>query len=421
MSVFNTTTSQKYNILQNIVKPYKKEFTFIGPFAKLMGSNNQSAVWGKSMENGGSGRDVGERVIYNKQRVYAPTVSTGNTYNTTLITNNAESIFMATDDIKLQKFRFDSKILNREWDTQLTGHDFWNEVKYDLLQKGRLLQENRYKNSLVNAFSGNGNGNDGSNTTTLMTPAQITAAMAVGSFNAADNTQLSGDRFMFGQAGAGAGNTVADRATAIAAAADAAGNQLTAETLYNLSVLAAQGEHTVTAVRQERIEPHTYTNFKGFERRKYVLFTSNAAFGTLRQDEDWIGQQTRGVIEDPCQPSLLFGSDYRGTLYGIDVVTDPMFDSMIMHEAANGNARVMYSVLVGAGALGYAMGKEPILKVEESFDYGNIKGVAHVETSGIKVLKFPARTDVAANKGQNVHPFLENGLIHVGTTLPIAP
>lgn len=422
MAIYNNTTAQKFNLISKI-EPYKRQYRYTGFFSRITGAKD-SCVWGKLEV-----KNLGDQIVFNMQQFKFPVIYSGtggqNPYydhTRRLISDGRSNVQMGTDAVKMEQFRFDSKIINARADQQSTGHDFWPDVQYNLIEQGRRLKDLRFKNAIINAYSGNGDENDGSHTAFMYTPARITEKLAAGSFAAQNNTRLSVDRFMMGKVGnpsSIAGDTVGAKATVLNSTdVIGASNVLNAEFLYKLSVLAAQGQHTGTV--EAPLEPHSYVIKNGYQRRSFILVTSESAFRSLRKDPEWVAQTTRGVIESEMQPSAIFGSDYKGCLYGIDVVVDRSMEDMVVAAAPEGVGYVVKaSVLLGAGAFGYGIGGEPLL-IQDEDDYAVVKGICHDEISGIKVLKFPTLAEVPLDHqvfGGNPYPMLENGMIHVLTTV----
>jgi hypothetical protein len=116
-------------------------------------------------------------------------------------------------------------------------------------------------------------------------------------------------------------------------------------------------------------------------------------------------------MESGDQPTILYGSDYKGMIGGVMIIEIPELDNMLITNAA-GNV-YSYSILCGAGAVFRPIVGTPQLRMR-SDDYDYINGIAHVEVSGIKVPKYPSKSIGIIGNNANL---TENGLIHCFATI----
>ena len=211
------------------------------------------------------------------------------------------------------------------------------------------------------------------------TYADLVTALAVGNFPVATNTMnVSHIRQLFNQAATGQSLTITNAAY---------------------------------TVKESSIRPYKYKTHLGFEDKRYVLFIAPETYNKLAADPVWQAQVNRGVIENQDQPSILYGSMYKGTIEGVMVIVIPELSNFLITTAGGTYA---YSLFCGAAAVGFGMGQTPTFTFRSSTDYELYKGLAHNEISGLKLLKYSSK--VRGVRGNN-NNLVEYGMVHSFTTI----
>ncbi len=179
--------------------------------------------------------------------------------------------------------------------------------------------------------------------------------------------------------------------------------------IYQLVKLAQMGSRIGVQNKEAAIRPYkTMGARNGFVDNRYILFISPDAYNRLRQDTAWQAQVSRGIIENENQPSVLYGSMYKGTIEGVMVIVVPELASLTV--TGTGGAAANYSIFCGASAMAYAMGSVPTFTERSSTDYGLYSGIAHNEISAFKVLKYPSKGNLKTKGNNNL--LVDNGIIH---------
>ena len=251
--------------------------------------------------------------------------------------------------------------------------------------------------------------------------ADLKARILASRLDVAAGGGISRARILIGDPNLAGGNcrtTYADLVTALTV-----GNFPVATNLMNVSHIrqlfnqASTGQSlTITnaayTVKESSIRPYKYKTYSGFEDKRYVLFIAPETYNKLAADAVWQAQVNRGVIENQDQPSILYGSMYKGTIEGVMIIVIPELSNFLITNAA-GNIYA-YSLFCGAAAVGFGMGQTPTFTLRSSTDYDLYKGLAHNEISGLKLLKYPSKA--RGVKGNNTN-LVEYGVVHSFTTI----
>ena len=394
MAIFDRNDKfQSYDFERNILTPYLKEYSNVTMFDRFTGGAD-SVIFAK-VSNAGQGDDI----IYNQRQNFNPTVKIGNER----LVEAEDELTYGVERLRVGFYRFATRVTNRELQELQINHKFSPDIKSQLLWQAEKLNSERIMRQFGLAFSNNDRGLPNQQYTYAELIAKIKAC---GIDVNANGEAISRSRVMFGlDVGTNAATVDAGLTTLVGS--DAATNTLTSAHLFKLAALAGQGSRTAVANKEAPIRPYTLgASREGYPDKKYLFLTSNDAYYKLSQDPDWQAQERRGLIQNECQPAILFGSNYKGTIHGVMVVTFPEFSNYVFEQGGN---TVAYSAFLGASAMGLGMGQIPNF-AQESYDYGLYYGLAHVEISDAKVLKFPSKTNLA-QKG--VNPLrVENGMIH---------
>lgn len=395
MTIFDRNDPfQSLTFERNIITPYLEEYSNTTMFDRFTGGPD-SVIFAKVSKAG-----QGDDIVYNQRQNFDATVKIGNER----LIEAEDKLTYGVDRLRVGFFRFGTRITNKQLQELQINHRFDPDVRSQLLWQGERLNSQRIMRQFGLAFAENSRGMPNQRYTY---PELIDKIKACGIDAPVNGEAVSRSRLMFGLDKGLAANTVND-AIANAVLNSAADDTLTANHLFKLASLASKGSRTNVLNKETPIRPYTMgKNRMGFPNKKYMLITSDDAFYKLSQDPNWRDQQIRGTIENEEQPSILFGSNYKGTLHGVMVVTIPEFSNYIFTN--DNGTTIAYSAFLGASAMGLGIGQIPSF-ASESYDYGLYHGLAHIEISDAKVLKFPSKTDLA-QKG--VNPLrVENGMIH---------
>jgi hypothetical protein len=394
-NIFQTQLFEK-----NVLAPYLKEYRNNTQFSKFMGG--ATAIIHNIMEQKGQG----DTIVFPTRQTFMPIVKRGEEQ----LAGDESEITYVTDEVRIGNIRFATRITNEQLLKLQTKAQIDNDVRDDLLYQSSLINTKRVVSSFGLAFSPTTT-NDRNLINYDWSYSDIATKMiacGIDANNAAGDA-VSSQRVMFGQDFRTNEATV----TAVAGAANfsvANGHTMSVKHIVRLVTLARTGGRTANLYKESAIRPYRVTNpHNGYADNRYILFISPEAYSHMRDnDADWRNQVVRGVIENQYQPSTLYGSAYKGSIEGVDVIVVDEFSNFIT-SSGNGATQVAYSVLCGASAIGFALGQNPTFATDER-DYGMHKGIAHVEISGLKALKYPSKGNPAL-KGRN--PLLvDNGIIH---------
>lgn len=385
---------------KNVLAPYLKEYRNNTQFSKFMGGS--TSIIHNIMEQKGQG----DTIVFPTRQTFMPIVKRGEEQ----LAGDESEITYVTDEVRIGNIRFASRITNEQLLKLQTKAIIDNDVRDDLLYQSSLLNTKRVVSSFGLAFSPTTT-NDRSLINYDWAYSDIAAKIIACGIDANNGVgdAVSSQRTMFGQDFRTNEATV----TAVASAANfsvANGHTMSVKHIVRLVNLARTGGRIGTAYKESAIRPYRVVNpYNGYADNRYILFIAPETYSHMRDnDADWRNQVIRGVIENQYQPSTLYGSQYKGSIEGVDVIVVDEFSNYIT-TSGNGGTQVAYSALCGASAIGFAQGSIPTFATDER-DYGMHKGIAHVEISGLKALKYPSKGNPAL-KGRN--PLLvDNGIIH---------
>jgi len=384
---------QSLDFERNVITPYCKEYSNNTMFDRFTGGPD-SVICAKVCSAGD-----GDTIVFNQRQNFAPNIKIGNEQ----LVDAEDELTYGVDKLDIGFFRFGTRITNKQLQELQINHRFDPDIKSQLLWQGEYMNTQRIMRQFGLAFAEYARG----------VPNQRYSYSDLHDMilncGIDTDTGVSASRLMFGK------DTNAMQATVTATLAqldDVDTDTLTADHIFKLADLAGKGSRTSVTNSEHPIRPYSMgRNRMGFPNKKYLLLTSSDAFFKLSKDAGWSEQARRGVIENEEQPSALFGSNYKGTLHGVMVVTIPEFSKYTITSGGNTFA---YSAFLGSSALGLGIGQIPSFATE-SRDYGLRKGIAHIEISDAKVLKFPSKSDLTL-KGVNKKR-VENGMIHSFTRL----
>lgn len=380
---------------RNLIKPYLEEYVRRTPWEQFIGNSQDSIIFKKTEP-----KHKGDTIVFPIQQLFDPTV----VYGLGQLTGQGDTITTTYDKIEIdlwhnlvylqgmemEELRVDVN-LDQMWARQLFDAAARTNKKH-LIQRFGLaftpadpaFLKIKYKYSdLVNNMK----------------------ACAID-----DPAGISSQRVVFGKDRA-AGNTVGD-SIANAVMTSAVDDALGVNHLRLLKKLAKQGSRPGNANKEAPLRPTKIMNMKGFPMDRFVYVTGLEGGYSIKQDPLWSALAVRPFIESPDQPSMINGADYLGMVDGIHVYEDEEFDEYNI-ENADG-AKINYGVLLGGAAIGYGIYKTPFVDSEA----GNINSsltIAHKEYSGMKVLKYPSKSDLS-QKGTNPLK-VESGVIHSFTRL----
>ena len=394
---------------KNVLIPYLQDYRNITNFARFMGGSD--AVIYNKMENKGDG----DRIVFPLRQTFDPAIAIGNEQ----LEGNEQELTYVSDMVDVGRIRFATLLTDVQLMSLQTKFQLESDVRADLLSQADMLNTKRILQSFALAFDGGAAGVNpslnqqfnygqlrdrilasrldqatggvsrariligdpnlvGGNSRT--TYADLTAALLVGNFPVATNTMnVSHIRQLFNQASTGQSLTITNAAY---------------------------------TVKESSVRPYKYKTHLGFEDKRYVLFIAPETYNKLAADPVWQAQISRGVIENQDQPSILYGSMYKGTIEGVMIIVIPELSNFLITNAA-GNTYA-YSMFCGAAAIGFGMGQTPTFTFRSSTDYDLYKGLAHNEISGLKLLKYPSKARGVKGNNNNL---VEYGVVHSFTTI----
>lgn len=385
---------------KNVLAPYLKEYRNNTQFSKFMGGS--SSIIHNIMEQKGQG----DTIVFPTRQTFMPIVKRGEEQ----LAGDESEITYVTDEVRIYNLRFASRITNEQLLKLQTKAQLDSDVRDDLLYQSSLLNTKRVVSSFGLSFTPTTTG-DRNLINYDWAYSDLTAYMLASGIDANNGAgdAVSSQRLMFGQDYRTNEATV-NNVVSAANFSVANGHTMSVNHIVRLVNLARTGGRTATAYKESAIRPYRVVNpYNGYADNRYILFVAPETYAHMRSnDADWRNQVIRGVIENQYQPSTLYGSAYKGSIEGVDVIVVDEFSNYITTSGAGGT-QVAYSALCGASAIGFAMGSIPTFATDER-DYGMHKGIAHVEISGLKALKYPSKGNPAL-KGRN--PLLvDNGIIH---------
>lgn len=408
-------TFERSNIFQNelfmknVVIPYLQDYRNVTNFARFMGGSD--AVIYNKMESKGDG----DRIIFPLRQTFDPAVAIGNEQ----LEGNEQELTYVSDMVDVGRIRFATLLTDVQLMSLQTKFQLESDVRADLLSQADVLNTKRILQAFALAFDGGAAGIVPS-LNQQFSYSDLRARILASRLDQAAGG-ISRARILIGDpnlVGGNARTTYADLVTALAVGNfPVATNTMNVSHIRQLFNQAATGQSlTITnaayTVKESSIRPYKYKTHLGFEDKRYVLFIAPETYNKLAADPVWQAQVNRGVIENQDQPSILYGSMYKGTIEGVMVIVIPELSNFLITNAA-GNIYA-YSLFCGAAAVGFGMGQTPTFTFRSSTDYELYKGLAHNEISGLKLLKYPSKARGVKGNNNNL---VEYGIVHSFTTI----
>jgi hypothetical protein len=408
-------TFDRNNIFQNelfeknVLIPYLQDYRNVTNFARFMGGSD--AVIYNKMENKGDG----DRIIFPLRQTFDPAVAIGNEQ----LEGNEQELTYVSDMVDVGRIRFATLLTDVQLMSLQTKFQLESDVRADLLSQADLLNTKRILQSFALAFDGGAAGVNPS-LNQQFSYSDLRARILASRLDQAAGG-ISRSRILIGDPNLANGNartTYGDLATALVVGNfPVATNTMNVSHIRQLFNQAATGQslpitNATYTVKESSIRPYKYKTHMGFEDKRYVLFIAPETYNKLAADPVWQAQISRGVIENQDQPSILYGSMYKGTIEGVMVIVIPELSNFLITNAA-GNIYA-YSMFCGAAAVGFGMGQTPTFTFRSSTDYELYKGLAHNEISGLKLLKYPSKARGVRGNNNNL---VEYGVVHSFTTI----
>lgn len=394
---------------KNVLIPYLEDYRNITNFARFMGGSD--AVIYNKMENKGDG----DRIVFPLRQTFDPAVAIGNEQ----LEGNEQELTYVSDMVDVGRIRFATLLTDVQLMSLQTKFQLESDVRADLLSQADMLNTKRILQSFALAFDG-GAGGINPSLNQQFTYSELRSRILASRLDQATGG-ISRSRVLIGDpnlVGGNARTTYADLTAALLVANfPVATNTMNVSHIRQLFNQASTGQsltisNAAYTVKESSIRPYKYKTRLGFEDKRYVLFIAPETYNKLAADPTWVAQVGRGVIENQDQPSILYGSMYKGTIEGVMVIVIPELSNFIITNAA-GNTYA-YSMFCGAAALGFGMGQTPTFTFRSSTDYELYKGLAHNEISGLKLLKYPSKARGVKGNNNNL---VEYGVVHSFTTI----
>lgn len=422
MALPNEYAVRAYLARREVLEPYFKEYQNLTKFSQFMGETNDNVIMVKRVKTGNT------VVIPVNQVFYDMNIKRG---SSEVLAGTEQELTYDYMQFSVDRQRWAMKITDEQYQKLVYGRDFPADIQRNLLAQTEYNLNRRIIQSFGTALSYQSTssmitGNlgyvnyvwDWSILTARMLACGIDA-------NGVNGDNVSSQRIMFGLDNNAPVNNVPPQATVAAAlsvanfgttAANFTANQFNIAHIRKCIKLAETGNRPTSNVYTENpIKPYRMEAGRmGYADSVYLFLISPSAYEFIVTTADWQAQVARGTIERDTQPSILWGSNYKGTIEGAMLVVVPEFDNYLFPckgASAGTNATATYSVLLGSGAIAYGMSGSPELKYDER-DYENVRGVAHTEICGIRPIKFASKNN-AAMKGNQLNPVqIDNGMIH---------
>lgn len=395
--------------MKNVTIPYLQDYRNVTNFARFMGGSD--AVIYNKMENKGDG----DRIIFPLRQTFDPAVAIGNEQ----LEGNEQELTYVSDMVDVGRIRFATLLTDVQLMSLQTKFQLESDVRADLLSQADVLNTKRILQAFALAFDGGAAGINPS-LNQQFSYSDLRARILASRLDQAAGG-ISRARILIGDpnlAGGKARTTYADLVTALVVGNfPVATNTMSVSHIRQLFNQASTGQSlTITnaayTVKESSVRPYKYKTHLGFEDKRYVLFIAPETYNKLAADPVWQAQVNRGVIENQDQPSILYGSMYKGTIEGVMVIVIPELSNFLITNAA-GNIYA-YSLFCGAAAIGFGMGQTPTFTFRSSTDYELYKGLAHNEISGLKLLKYPSKARGVKGNNNNL---VEYGMVHSFTTI----
>jgi|GEM_PF-3541962 len=395
--------------MKNVTIPYLQEYRNVTNFARFMGGSD--AVIYNKMENKGDG----DRIVFPLRQTFDPAVAIGNEQ----LEGNEQELTYVSDMVDVGRIRFATLLTDVQLMSLQTKFQLESDVRADLLSQADSLNTKRILQAFALAFDGGAAGINPS-LNQQFSYSDLRARILASRLDQAAGG-ISRARILIGDpnlVGGNARTTYADLTTALAVGQfPVATNTMNVSHIRQLFNQAATGQslpitNAAYTVKESSVRPYKYKTHQGFEDKRYVLFIAPETYNKLAADPVWQAQVNRGVIENQDQPSILYGSMYKGTIEGVMVIVIPELSNFLITNAA-GNIYA-YSLFCGAAAVGFGMGQTPTFTFRSSTDYELYKGLAHNEISGLKLLKYPSKARGVKGNNNNL---VEYGMVHSFTTI----
>lgn len=394
---------------KNVLIPYLQDYRNVTNFARFMGGSD--AVIYNKMESKGDG----DRIVFPLRQTFDPAVAIGNEQ----LEGNEQELTYVSDMVDVGRIRFATLLTDAQLLSLQTKFQLESDVRADLLSQADLLNTKRILQSFALAFDG-GAGGVVPSLNQQFSYSDLRARILASRLDQAAGG-ISRARILIGDpniANANAGTTYATLTNALLVANfPVATNMMNVSHIRQLFNQASTGQslpisNATYTVKESSVRPYKYKTHLGFEDKRYVLFIAPETYNKLASDPVWQAQITRGTIENQDQPSILYGSMYKGTIEGVMVIVIPELSNFLITNAA-GNIYAL-SLFCGAAAIGFGMGQTPTFTFRSSTDYELYRGLAHNEISGLKVLKYPSKS--RGVKGNNTN-LVEYGCLYSFTTI----
>jgi hypothetical protein len=395
--------------MKNVTIPYLKDYRNVTNFARFMGGSD--AVIYNKMENKGDG----DRIVFPLRQTFDPAVAIGNEQ----LEGNEQELTYVSDMVDVGRIRFATLLTDVQLMSLQTKFQLESDVRADLLSQADSLNTKRILQAFALAFDGGAAGINPS-LNQQFSYSDLRARILASRLDQAAGG-ISRARILIGDpnlVGGNARTTYVDLAAALLVAQfPVATNTMNVSHIRQLFNQAATGQslpitNAAYTVKESSVRPYKYKTHQGFEDKRYVLFIAPETYNKLAADPVWQAQVNRGVIENQDQPSILYGSMYKGTIEGVMVIVIPELSNFLITNAAG--QIYAYSLFCGAAAVGFGMGQTPTFTFRSSTDYELYKGLAHNEISGLKLLKYPSKARGVKGNNNNL---VEYGMVHSFTTI----
>lgn len=431
MALPNEYAIRQYLARREVLEPYFKEYQNLTKFSRFMGETNDNIIMVKRVKEGNAVVIPVNQIFYDMNIKYG-----------------ADTLSGAEQELTYDYMQFN--VARQSWAMKITdemyqrlvyGRDFPADIKRNLLNQVEFNLNRRIVQSFGVALSfqststvTQGNLNyvnyvwDYPALTARMIACGIDGAGAANGDNVSSSRLMLGYNFNDpaniannGYVAGGAISAMLGSANFGGAAGNFAANQFNISHIRKCIKLAEIGTRLPNtnpfgSVYQENpIKPYRMeAEREGYPNSVYLYLISPSAYEFIVTTADWQAQVARGVIERDSQPSILWGSNYKGTIEGAMIVTVPEFDNYLVPcrgAAGAASALATYSVLLGSGAIAYGMSGAPQLKYEER-NYDLIHGIAHTEVCGIRPIKFSSKANPNLKGNEQSPVQVDNGMIH---------
>jgi hypothetical protein len=397
--------------INNIHLPYLTDNALVTNFSRFMGPSNNSIIY-KILENKGQG----DQIIFPLSQIFRPNVARGNQP----LEGTEQEETWVTDRVRIDTLRWATKITNQqliEIQTKISP-ELKTQITQTLLEQADILYTERILNTFGFAFDGGFNQNSFPTNYTYDKYSELTQRILNSRLDSNEGG-VSRARILIGDPNVANSNSRTTYATLtnalVAANFPVATHKMNISHIRQLANQAMTGKSLNISdnsftVQESALKPYQQQLNQGFLDKRYVLFIAPETYSQLTNDPLWQAQLARGIIENKDQPSVIYGSMYKGTIEGVMIIVIPEFSNLIITNGAGNN--YAYSVLCGASAIGLGT-NVPQFKLGER-DYEHYIGLAHVEISGMKALKYPSKYKGVRGNNNNL---VEYGLIHSFTTI----